>query len=260
MSICDLSYNHHHPNGDRIFENLKMRRVQVDERSETTGPNLHFKKINLGCGFDIRPGYYNVDLNDFHSPDYVADISDLKEFPNDHYHEIIAQDVLEHMTRDVAKRAFNEWARLLSPGGIMKIRVPSLLGLLGLFKTHPWCTESHEMIVHLLYGTQAYNGDYHMAGFTPPILVGMAKNAGLAIVRAADRDGWLYDLEFSKRQNVTDEEFLHGAYFDILGRFPDAGGLKSYGDRMAKGMSRSKVEADMRMSLEARQLRPGGLQ
>ena len=230
----------------------------MPEENAIAGPDLSLRRINLGCGFDIRPGYYNVDLNNFHSPDYVADISDLKEFPSGYYEEIVAQDVLEHMTREIAKRAFSEWARLLSETGIMRVRVPSLLGLLNLLKTYPWNAKSHEMIVHLLYGTQAYNGDFHMAGFTPPILVEMAQHAGLRIVRVADRDGWLYDLEFSKCQDTTDEQFLHGAYFDILGRFPDNGGLESYCRRMAMGMSRSEVEADMRNSPEAMHLRPSG--
>ncbi|URD59979.1 DUF4214 domain-containing protein [Sphingomonas sp. KRR8] len=217
-----------------------------------TGPDLSLRKVNLGCGYDKRPGYLNVDLNDFHSPDWVANIADLPEFPSHHYEEIVAQDVLEHMTRDDAKKAFGEWARILSPTGVMKVRIPSIIGLFGLMRDHPWTAEAHDHIMHLMFGTQAYNGDFHLSGYTPPILIAMAKNAGLMITRAAMRDGWLYDLEFSKVREATDEEFLHGAFFEHLGRAVDPAGLQSWLAALAGGqVTRDGLVAALRSSEEA---------
>lgn len=45
------------------------------------GVETNLRRLNVGCGFDIRPDYINVDMNDFHSPDVVADIVDLDGFP-----------------------------------------------------------------------------------------------------------------------------------------------------------------------------------
>lgn len=219
------------------------------------GPDMSLKRLNLGCGFDIRPGYLNVDLNDFHSPDLVADISNLTVLQNGFYDEIVAQDVLEHMTRAVAKQAFSGWARLLSPDGIMKVRVPSLLGMFRLLERGAWTVEAHEAVVHLMFGTQAYNGDFHQAGFTPPIVLDWARSAGLVVIRVADRDGWLYDLDFAKAREVNDEEFLHWAYFEMLGRPADASGLATYGSLLASGrIGRDGILAVMRESDEGKAL------
>lgn len=197
-------------------------------RTDMAKPDMTLKRLNLGCGFDIRAGYLNVDLNDFHSPDLVADISDLRELPSGFYDEIIAQDVLEHMTREVAKKAFIEWTRILSDVGVLKIRVPSMIGLLGLLKTHPWTVEAHSHIVHLMFGTQAYNGDFHQSGFTPPILLDWARNAGVMLTSAKEMDGWLYDVEFAKIRYPSNEEFIHASYFEFLGRAGDQEGIDTY--------------------------------
>lgn len=38
------------------------------------------RKLNLGCGFDHLQVYVNVDLNDFHNPNLVADIIEQNGF------------------------------------------------------------------------------------------------------------------------------------------------------------------------------------
>ena len=38
-------------------------------------------RVNLGCGYDKRPGYLNVDLHGFHDPDLVGDVRSLPELP-----------------------------------------------------------------------------------------------------------------------------------------------------------------------------------
>jgi hypothetical protein len=221
----------------------------------TDNPKLLLKRVNLGCGFDIRPDYLNVDLNDFHSPDLVADISDLSVLKSGFYDEVLAQDVLEHMTRAVAKNAFGEWTRLLSDSGVMKVRVPSMIGLLGLLHTHPWTVESHELIVQLMFGTQAYNGDFHMAGFTPPIILDWAKTYGVMLTHAAGRDGWLYDLEFVKLRYPQNEEFIHAAYFEILGRPVDESGFAAFSKALTSGkLSRDAFITTLRESDEGKRL------
>src|SRR6478672_11115968 len=62
-------------------------------------PNAHPRRLNLGCGFDYREGFLNIDLNDFHKPDLVADVRNLHSLPSDFYEELVANDVLEHLER-----------------------------------------------------------------------------------------------------------------------------------------------------------------
>ena len=51
-------------------------------------------RLNLGCGYDRKPGYLNVDFQAFHEPDLVADVTDLAMLPDGRYEEIVAQEAL----------------------------------------------------------------------------------------------------------------------------------------------------------------------
>src|SRR5262245_33970799 len=83
------------------------------------------RRINVGCGFDKRAGYINVDLHAMHDPDVIADVRDLRIFATAGYDEVLAQDVLEHLPRADAQPALSEWARVLAPGGRLVLRVPN---------------------------------------------------------------------------------------------------------------------------------------
>src|SRR4051794_7895478 len=75
-----------------------------------TTPNPAFpRRLNLGCGFDIREGYLNVDVNDFHKPDLVCDITNLRDLPANYFDEVLAQDVLEHIPRLKTQDTLAEW-------------------------------------------------------------------------------------------------------------------------------------------------------
>src|SRR6516225_5520478 len=88
-----------------------------------------FKKLNLGCGWDLREGYINVDFQPFHNPDLVADVRDLSSLPSGWFEEIVAQDVLEHLPRLDTLRTLAEWNRLLCLGGFLHLRMPNIIGL-----------------------------------------------------------------------------------------------------------------------------------
>lgn len=150
-------------------------------------------RVNLGCGFDVRDGYLNVDFAEGHDPDLVADVRHLDLLPSALYEEVLAQDILEHLPRADARPALLEWARLLRPGGLLRLRVPDLIGLLGLLGRRRALEEQHEL-VQCLYGTQAYPGDYHLNGFTEVLLRHMLHDAGFTDVVLSHRDEWLFEV------------------------------------------------------------------
>lgn len=193
-------------------------------------------KLNLGCGFDIRTGYINVDVNAFHNPDLIADVCDLSMLPSSYYEEIIAYDVLEHLTRNKAKIALAQWNRLLKTNGKLKLQVPNILGLLSLFNTHKYKSiEKQEELIRALFGTQEYNGDFHYNGFTEPLLSNYLLETGFINIKVTNKDEWLFVAEAEKIKNtdfaelvrriasiVDDKEFLETAYISILGRMPES--------------------------------------
>lgn len=80
------------------------------------------RKLNLGCGTDIRAGYVNLDSARIPSVDVVHDIEKLPlPFADGAFDEILALDVLEHVDYPAVLRDLH---RLLAPGGTLVVRVP----------------------------------------------------------------------------------------------------------------------------------------
>ena len=160
------------------------------------------RRLNLGCGFDYRTGFLNIDVNAFHKPDLVADVRHLTQLPSDFYEEVVAEDVLEHLGRTETLPALLEWSRLLRIGAVLRLRVPDLKGLLTMV-TDParQSIEEQEGLVRSLFGTQNYTGDYHQTGFTRVLLTHYLHQAGFAEVRISQRDGWLLEAQAIKVRN-----------------------------------------------------------
>jgi FkbM family methyltransferase len=157
------------------------------------------RKLNLGCGYDHRAGYLNVDLFERHEPDLVADVRDLSALPGDYFDEIIAHDVLEHLLRDDTVRTLAGWARLLRKGGRLNLRVPSFLHLAEMLLNGPWNElHTHEQVIHLAYGTQAGDGDFHLTSFTPFLLQHYLKSVGLVPQSGSMLDGWMMEVVAEK--------------------------------------------------------------
>ncbi len=210
-------------------------------------------RLNLGCGWDLRAGYLNVDLHDFHGPDLVADVTDLAMLPDGRYVEILAQDVLEHLPRTATLATLCKWNRLLAPGGTLVLRIPSLLDLATLFADpgHQ-APEQQEWLMQCLFGTQAYTGDVHLTSFTRPLLAHHLEQAGFGVRTWELRDQWLFELEVEKtgaprldstlvehedllRQVGDQARFLDEAYQRVLGREPDPVGQEFFLARLRAG-------------------------
>lgn len=189
----------------KIVAERSIISTNTTETREIKPPTNNFepfqypRKLNLGCGFDIREGYLNVDFHPFHNPDLVADISKLDMLPSDFYDEIIAYDCLEHFPRCNTEYVLSEWARLLKKRGILKLRTTNLIGLLELFF---WegnqSIEKQKILVQCLFGTQAYEGDWHFTGFTQSLLEDYLKNAGFHKIKFQTKDHWLFDVTCTK--------------------------------------------------------------
>jgi len=212
------------------------------------------KKANLGCGYDIRENYLNIDLHERHGPDLVADITKLDVLPNDWFDEIVAQDVLEHVERHKVAVALKEWARILAPNGVIQVRVPSL-ELIFKMLSQPQNRPANEAakIIHLLYGTQEYTGDYHLAGFTAAVLEQHLNDVGLQICKAEISYGWCFDVH-ARKTDVLDDvtEFAYSAYFKILGRPADADGINHFTHAIKSGFSRDQLLKELQESREGR--------
>ncbi|MFA5723355.1 MAG: methyltransferase domain-containing protein [Candidatus Pacearchaeota archaeon] len=81
------------------------------------------KKLNLGCGKDIKEGYVNLDSVKLNGVDVVFDINKPRlPFKNNTFDEIYCSHVLEHVI-DLPK-TMNELKRICKTNGKIIIRVP----------------------------------------------------------------------------------------------------------------------------------------
>ncbi len=154
------------------------------------------RKLNIGCGYDRREGFLNVDADERTQPDLLADVRDLSALPEGYFDEILALDVLEHLPRTDTARALAGWTRLLRPGGTIRVRVPSYLHLVErLLCTEDYDSpEHHRGTIHLACGTQAHGDDFHHTCFTPLLLREYLHDAGLGIRQVTILDGWMFDV------------------------------------------------------------------
>lgn len=124
-------------------------------------------KLNLGSGEQPLPGYENLDrkggreIFPLDYPDGVAD-------------EIRASHVLEHFAHAQVPAVLAEWARVLRPGGVLRIAVPDFEWIARAYlEGQPAPIEGYCM------GGQVDAADYHKALFDAEALGDLLRGAGL---------------------------------------------------------------------------------
>ena len=216
--------------------------------------------LNLGCGMDLREGWINIDLHEFHHPDIVADITNIVALADNYAGYALAQDILEHVPRDCCSTALREWNRVLKHDGLLEVRVPDVIALTRLLQEPERQTpEAQDVLLRCLFGTQRYNGDFHYNGFTEVSLIHALNDAGFEIVRIDHHDEWLFQAIARKVAHRPpeallrvggDTAFVDQAYRDILHRAADPGGRAHYLDKLASGIPREAVLASLRAAKE----------
>jgi len=79
-------------------------------------------KLNLGCGEDYKEGYINVDNNPEIKADKYFNFEDIFPLKDNSFEYIHANLVIEHL--DDFFKVMKELKRILTPNGILHIRVP----------------------------------------------------------------------------------------------------------------------------------------
>jgi predicted SAM-dependent methyltransferase len=81
------------------------------------------KKLNLGCGYDFRKDWVNIDNNKRYKADIYHDLDKFPyPLPSNHFDSVLMQMILEHL--DKPERALKEVVRVCKRGAKLVIIVP----------------------------------------------------------------------------------------------------------------------------------------
>src|SRR3990167_6202269 len=81
-------------------------------------------KLNIGCGFNKKEGWINLDNNSRTNPDILRDLKQGIPYSNNTIIEILAEHILEHFDGEDLIFIFNEMHRVLIPFGRLEFAVP----------------------------------------------------------------------------------------------------------------------------------------
>ncbi|MGH7215446.1 MAG: class I SAM-dependent methyltransferase, partial [Tepidisphaeraceae bacterium] len=92
-----------------------------------------FKGLNIGCGPHLRPGWLNTDI--FLAPgiDFAMDITRPLPFRDGSLQAIYGEEVLEHVDRKAVPPFLREAARVLRPGGALRLTTPEVRDICRIF-------------------------------------------------------------------------------------------------------------------------------
>lgn len=173
-------------------------------------------RINVGCGYDKKPGYLNIDVDPACKPDVLIRNDDYSVIPHRHFDEVFAKDVLEHIPRPAVLSALLDWASWLKPNGKLFLHTSSILGVADQLRTATTFAEQN-LWTTCLFGNQVHHGDFHHVGFTELTLKVHMLAAGFEIDTIQIEDRWMFRVHAHKANGwddfVADSDGLDDAAF-----------------------------------------------
>lgn len=138
-------------------------------------------KLNLGCGNDYRKGWVNVDFDKSIKADFYFDLREKFPLDNNKFEYVLAQDVLEHFTKQDSHGFVAEIHRILKVGGKLELRVPNLYDIFDRFYDKP------ESLMLFIYGdTKKGELGAHKFGYTRASLTNLLKSHGFENIKITE--------------------------------------------------------------------------
>lgn len=127
---------------------IKLSNLQEEKRklaTLSTYKNLEEDvslKLNIGCGSVKLPEWVNIDIEP--DADLVIDVTNGLPFKDSSVDYIYNEHFIEHLKFDIGERSVKEFARVLKPGGVLRIATPDLDYIIGKYvgdwKDQDWLT------------------------------------------------------------------------------------------------------------------------
>jgi predicted SAM-dependent methyltransferase len=143
--------------------------------------------LHLGSGETRLDGLVNCDLYN-PAADRKVDATDLRDFETGSVDLVEHHHLIEHLDFAQADRGLCEWARVLSPGGLLVVTCPDLLRVsllyLRLRAVHAFRTRGPELeyVMKMLVGSQEHPGMYHKSHYDAERLRRLLPECGFEIM------------------------------------------------------------------------------
>jgi predicted SAM-dependent methyltransferase len=138
------------------------------------------RKLNIGCGNKKINGYVSVDIRNDVDADIIIDLEKIPyPLEGGSIDEILANDIIEHFSYRTVEDVVREWHRILTSGGMLRIKTPDFENIINILKRDGLSFiggtaslvmgDEHKTwagISHWLYGGQDYAQNYHKMIFT----------------------------------------------------------------------------------------------
>jgi len=135
-------------------------------------------RLNLGSGSDPRSeeeGWLNMDIRRLPGVSVQADIRALP-FKDSQFVFVLAEDVVEHVSRQYVLTVFCEIWRVLKPNGTAEIKMPNIDRIITKYVNKQ--IDANEL-VRLLWGQADYDENVHQVGATPELIADVLDFVGI---------------------------------------------------------------------------------
>lgn len=155
--------------------------------------------LHIGCGSVILPSpFENLDTRSMDGVDHISEAYPLP-FDDASFDLVYSSHVLEHFEKAKTQDVVTEWARVLKPGGILRLSVPSLENLIKIYEL----SGDIDYIIGPLMGGQTYQQNYHYNAFDQKKLTTYLEAAGCEAVHTWDYRRTSHSKYFDFSQATT---------------------------------------------------------
>lgn len=138
-------------------------------------------KLHLGCGNVRLPGYVNIDAQKSAAAEKIGNVREL-DYADASVDMIYSCAVIEHFGRHEWKDVLSEWARVLKPGGLLRISTMDFEACVERYREKRHLPE----LLGLLIGGQKDNYDWHGMIFDYSVLAAGLEKTGFSNMRRYD--------------------------------------------------------------------------
>lgn len=140
-------------------------RTRRDKRIESYLRDHSDRRLQLGTGSNVYPGWLNTDVTDFKRKNEILYLDARKPFPlpTASFDLVFSEHMIEHLTYAEGQRCLSECHRVLRPGGLIRVATPSLDRLIRLYDSGP--TELQRRYMRWSIDTWVKDADTYLPGF-----------------------------------------------------------------------------------------------